>query len=118
MSDKTTRFCTSAPVYCHDRTGGNNKWIEEAISEKYIKYYDYKGFSNIKEIGHGGFGKVYRANWKNPRNTLALKSLKYFNENNETAFEKLFYEVIVVYYILSSSIMNTFVIKIFFNRLD
>ncbi|PKY60047.1 hypothetical protein RhiirA4_550541, partial [Rhizophagus irregularis] len=42
-----------------------NKWIEEAISKKLIKYYEYKQFYNIQEIGSGGFGKVYRANWKN-----------------------------------------------------
>ncbi|POG60878.1 kinase-like domain-containing protein [Rhizophagus irregularis DAOM 181602=DAOM 197198] len=39
-------------------------WIEEAITKKHIKYYDYKHFNNIQEIGSGSFGKVYRANWK------------------------------------------------------
>ncbi|RGB42326.1 kinase-like domain-containing protein [Rhizophagus diaphanus] len=32
-------------------------WIEEAIAKKHIKYYDYKHFNNIQEIGSGGFGK-------------------------------------------------------------
>ena len=55
-------------------------WIEEGISKKYIKYYDYKHFNNIQEIGIGGFGKVYRANWKNSEQYLALKSFLNFDE--------------------------------------
>ncbi|POG59809.1 uncharacterized protein OCT59_021139 [Rhizophagus irregularis] len=62
-------------------------WIEEAISKKRIKQYDYKDFSNFKVISDRGFGKVYRANWKNPRNTLALKSL------NDSTAEKIVYEL-------------------------
>ncbi|GES83952.1 kinase-like domain-containing protein [Rhizophagus clarus] len=49
-------------------------WIEESIAKKQIKYYDYKYFDNIQEIGFGSFGKVYRANWKNSHNNLTLKS--------------------------------------------
>jgi hypothetical protein len=41
------------------------KWIEEAISKRHIKYYDYKHFRNLHKIGNGAFGKIYRANWKN-----------------------------------------------------
>ena len=55
------------------------KWIEEAISKDHIKYYEYEHFSNIQEIGSGGFGKVYRANWKSSYNYLALKSFYNFN---------------------------------------
>ncbi|CAB4438286.1 unnamed protein product [Rhizophagus irregularis] len=33
-------------------------WIEEAITKKHIKYYDYKHFNNIQEIGSGSFGKL------------------------------------------------------------
>jgi hypothetical protein len=38
-----------------------NKWIEDAISKKLIKYYEFEQFNNIQEIGYGGFGKVYCA---------------------------------------------------------
>jgi serine/threonine protein kinase len=54
-------------------------WIEEAISKKHIKYYEYKYFSNIQEIGTGGFGKVYRASWKSSDQYVALKSLLNFD---------------------------------------
>ncbi|GBC02723.1 hypothetical protein RclHR1_04780010 [Rhizophagus clarus] len=63
---------------------GNNSnewinWIEESIAKKQIKYYDYKHFNNIQEIGIGSFGKVYRANWKNSNSYLMLKSFDNFN---------------------------------------
>jgi serine/threonine protein kinase len=60
-------------------------WIEESITKKHIKYYEYEQFHNIKEIGSGGFGKVYRANWKNSPKYFALKS--FFNLNNATVKE-------------------------------
>ncbi|CAB5346648.1 unnamed protein product [Rhizophagus irregularis] len=35
---------------------------------------------NVQKIGFGGFGEVYRANWKSSRNYLALKSFPDFND--------------------------------------
>ena len=60
------------------------KWIEEAIAKEYLKYYEYNHFNNIQKIGSGSFGKVYRANWKNPGQYVALKS---FNLGNVTVKE-------------------------------
>ena len=60
-------------------------WIEEAIVKEYFNYYEYKHLSNLQEIGSGAFGKVFRANWKNSRQHLALKS--FFNLNNITVKE-------------------------------
>ena len=60
-------------------------WIEEALAKEYLKYYEYEKFKNIQEIGSGAFGKVFRANWKNFENYLALKS--FFNLNNVTVKE-------------------------------
>ncbi|EXX57408.1 uncharacterized protein OCT59_024001 [Rhizophagus irregularis] len=54
-------------------------WIEESIVKKQIKYYDHKDFNNIKEIGLGNFGRVYRSNWKNSHSFLALKSFINFD---------------------------------------
>ncbi|CAB4404697.1 unnamed protein product [Rhizophagus irregularis] len=61
------------------------KWIEEAITKYCFKYYEFKYFNNFQEVGSGGFGKVYRANWKNSHKYFALKYL--FNLNNATAKE-------------------------------
>jgi predicted unusual protein kinase regulating ubiquinone biosynthesis (AarF/ABC1/UbiB family) len=63
-------------------------WIEDAISKKLIKYYEYEYFRNFKEIGSGSFGKVYRASWKSHRH-LALKS---FSNN---AIKEIVHEVII-----------------------
>ena len=60
-------------------------WIEDAISKKHIKYYEYNHFSNFQKIGTGGFGKVYCANWKNSGQYFALKS--FLNLNNVTIKE-------------------------------
>ncbi|PKK73448.1 kinase-like protein [Rhizophagus irregularis] len=62
-----------------------DKWVEDAISKKYIKHYEYKHFINIQEIGTGSFGKVYRANWKNLEQCLALNS--FLKLDNITAKE-------------------------------
>ncbi|CAB4477922.1 unnamed protein product [Rhizophagus irregularis] len=60
-------------------------WIEESISKEYYRFYEFEHFSNIQIIGTGGFGKVYRASWKNSEQYLALKS--FFNIDNVTAKE-------------------------------
>jgi hypothetical protein len=67
-------------------------WIEESISRKHIKYYDFKYFSDIQETGAGNFGKVYRANWKNSEQYLALKS--FFNLDSVT-IKELVHEVVI-----------------------
>ncbi|RGB36597.1 kinase-like domain-containing protein [Rhizophagus diaphanus] len=71
----------------HNNENNNEwvNWIEEAIAKEYFKYYEFKNFKNFKVIGTGGFGKVYRANWKNVERYLALKS--FFNLDNITVKE-------------------------------
>ena len=69
-------------------------WIEEAISKEYFRYYEHKHFSNIQNIGTGGFGKVYRANWKSSEQYLAFKS--FANFNNAAALKEIVREVIQV----------------------
>ncbi|GES93389.1 kinase-like domain-containing protein [Rhizophagus clarus] len=68
-----------------DNSNSNNwnKWIEKAISKRLIKYYEFKDFSNIQEIGSGGFAKVYRANWKKSHIRYAIKS--FIKIDNATA---------------------------------
>jgi serine/threonine protein kinase len=65
-------------------------WIEGAIDKEYYKLYEYKHFHNIQEIGSSAFGKVYRANWKNSEQYIALKS--FFNLN-EVAVKEIVHEV-------------------------
>ncbi|CAB4379727.1 unnamed protein product [Rhizophagus irregularis] len=69
----------------YDNIDDPNECIEEAISKKHIKYYEYEHFSNIEKIGFGAFGKVYRANWRNNEQYLALKS--FFNHDKANTKE-------------------------------
>jgi hypothetical protein len=73
MSDNNETKITNEPKEVN--------WIEDAISNKHIKYYEIDHFSNFQEIGTGGFGKVYRASWRN-RGYFALKS--FFNLDQNT----------------------------------
>ncbi|CAG8673333.1 11912_t:CDS:1, partial [Ambispora gerdemannii] len=52
-----------------------NKWLETAISENQIKFFDYKGFIDINVIGHGAFGEVYKSKLKKDGRTFAMKCL-------------------------------------------
>ena len=49
-------------------------WLENSISNKQIKYYEYSDFKNIQLIGNGSFGSVFCTNWKNTGIFLALKT--------------------------------------------
>ncbi|SRR6266540_3170426 len=78
-------------------------WIEEAITRKHIKYYEYQHFSNFHKIGSGAFGMVYRVNWKNSEQHLVLKS--FFNLDNATVKE-IVREVITKLIICVSSLFR------------
>ncbi|CAB4404698.1 unnamed protein product [Rhizophagus irregularis] len=60
-------------------------WIEDAISKRLIRYYDYKYFNDIQDVGSGGFGQVSRAKWRKNDQYFALKS--FFNLNHITINE-------------------------------
>ncbi|RGB26725.1 kinase-like domain-containing protein [Rhizophagus diaphanus] len=93
-------------------------WIEEYIVKKQIKYYDHKDFNNIKEIGLGNFGRVYRANWKNSHSFLALKSIIYFDIIAKEIVNELklqrevyFHENIIHFYGITTEIQSDNSIK-------
>jgi hypothetical protein len=49
-------------------------WIEKAVTENYIKYYNYAEFTNLKEINHGSVGNIFQASWKGTDTFLVVKS--------------------------------------------
>ncbi|GBC02575.1 hypothetical protein RclHR1_00470005 [Rhizophagus clarus] len=65
-------FITSI-VYLNKKRNSKFNWLEAAISNNYIKYYEYKHFKNIHRVGTGYFGEVFRANYKDSEQYLALK---------------------------------------------
>src|ERR1051325_11618553 len=49
-------------------------WVEKAVTENYIKYYNYSEFTNMKEINNGSVGSIFRANWQGTDTLLVIKS--------------------------------------------
>jgi hypothetical protein len=74
-------------------------WIKEAISKKYIKYYEYENFHNILEIISDEVGKFYRANWKNSNKHLVLRSFANFDDATvkEIVREVNFYSINILF---------------------
>ncbi|GES91157.1 kinase-like domain-containing protein [Rhizophagus clarus] len=70
-------------------TNVTNDWVEEAISKKFIKYYEYKDFQNIEEISNDELGKIYRTNWKNLKQYFVLKSFDLDNIFIKRIIQKL-----------------------------
>jgi len=54
-----------------------HQWLEQAIEENHIKYFDYSCFKNFEYLGTGGFGKVEKAiyNFAGAKIPCALKSI-------------------------------------------
>ena len=48
-------------------------WLDKAITENYIKYYDYTKFTNRKEISSSSYGNTTCANWKDSDTVMVLK---------------------------------------------
>ena len=61
--------------------------VLDRIIQRYesVKYMQYADFDEIKEIGSGGYGTVYTAEYKekNMPRTVVLKRLKNFDETPE-----------------------------------
>ncbi|KAF0555593.1 kinase-like protein [Gigaspora margarita] len=57
-------------------TNVQEEWLEKAIKEDHIIYIDYNKFTDPFRIGSGGFGSVFRCEWRDSGLTVALKCLK------------------------------------------
>jgi hypothetical protein len=88
----STTSTNNGAMHSNRRSNPCINWIEEAIAKRHIKYYEYKNFSNIKEISTGTYGKISRANWKNSNKYLSLKS--FFVRENST-IKEIIHEVIL-----------------------
>ncbi|RIB12263.1 kinase-like domain-containing protein [Gigaspora rosea] len=51
------------------------KWLQKAIEDDLINFFDYHKFDISEEIGRSTHGIVYKALWKDCQLTVALKSL-------------------------------------------
>ena len=64
-------------------------WLEKAVTNEYLDFFEYSEFRNIQSIGSGSFGSIFRANWKN---TDTIFALKFFN-NQKTTLKEVVNEV-------------------------
>ncbi|KAF0445563.1 kinase-like protein [Gigaspora margarita] len=60
----------------------SEEWLKKAVSDGHINYFEYEQFTNGIIIGEGGFGTVYKYEWKNCNLTVALKRLKVKPDKN------------------------------------
>ncbi|KAF0559880.1 kelch-like protein 17 [Gigaspora margarita] len=52
------------------------EWLNRAISEQHINFFNYEKFTEISLINNGGFGTIKKALWNQTKLTVALKSIK------------------------------------------
>ncbi|KAF0542821.1 kinase-like protein [Gigaspora margarita] len=52
------------------------EWLEKAILDGHINFLDYNKFTEPVVIGVGGFGKVFKYEWKDTELSVALKCLR------------------------------------------
>ena len=74
--------------------------VEKAISENYIKYYNYSDFTNMKEINNGSVGNIHKANWKGANTLLVVKS------SYKLSIEEIVNEVLLFYKFKMQDIIN------------
>jgi len=53
----------------------NRIWLENSITQQYIRYYEYKDLTDRVLIGMGGYGRVYKASVKQCDINIAIKQL-------------------------------------------
>src|ERR1043165_4420344 len=71
------KFFLSAKMITDKQANNSNDyvdWVEKAVTENYIKYYEYSEFTNMKMINNGSVGNVFRASWKGTDTLLVVKS--------------------------------------------
>ncbi|CAG8636858.1 14545_t:CDS:2, partial [Gigaspora rosea] len=51
-------------------------WLDKAISNEYIHYFNHNDLTDFMKIDQGGSGEVYKAWWEDCNLMVALKSLK------------------------------------------
>ncbi|KAF0469313.1 kinase-like protein [Gigaspora margarita] len=76
----------------------SKEWLDKVITKKLLNWFDFKEFSDFKEIGKGAFGKVYNFEWRCRAMTVALKTLKNWDEKNVHKFVKSSHPNIIQFY--------------------
>ena len=72
------------------------EWLEKAIDERHINYIEYNKFTDPVVIDIGGFGSVFRYEWRDSGLTVALKCLKADTIVDESIIQGFIYEVLFI----------------------
>ncbi|CAG8794297.1 25375_t:CDS:2, partial [Gigaspora rosea] len=59
------------------------KWLENAISNRLINYFDHNEFRNIKKISDSEISLVHKSEWTKCGLIVALKSVNFDIEGND-----------------------------------
>jgi len=65
-------------------------WLERSIQDKYIRYYSEEELDNLKVLGNGGFGIVYKARHKTLDIAVAIKCLWPRKTSDDEDYYKVF----------------------------
>ncbi|CAG8828151.1 17181_t:CDS:1, partial [Gigaspora margarita] len=69
-------------------TNSTFKWFEEAINQSQINFINYDEFYNFRIISKGGFGSVFKVEWKDTEMIIALKKIDIDYDKNARRFIK------------------------------
>ncbi|KAF0420604.1 kinase-like protein [Gigaspora margarita] len=69
------------------------EWFKNAISKKHISYFEFNKFTDPVKIGSGGFGEVFKYEWKGSYSTVALKCLRVERTVDEKAIKNFINEL-------------------------
>ena len=78
------------------RTSQHHQWLERAIEEKNIRYFDYSHFKDFEFLAAGEFGKVQKAiyDFAGAEIPYVLKSI--FNLQDAKIERKALYHLIIM----------------------
>ncbi|CAG8802537.1 1088_t:CDS:1, partial [Gigaspora margarita] len=59
------------------------KWLENAISDRLISYFDHNEFHNVEKISGSEISLVYKSEWTKCGIIVALKNVNFDIEGND-----------------------------------
>ncbi|CAG8648638.1 1469_t:CDS:2 [Gigaspora margarita] len=72
-------------INSHTQSSRNLEWYRQALEEGRIVKFEYSGFNNLREIGRGGYGVVYLADYGDQKESLAEIIFKIVRGDREVA---------------------------------
>ncbi|RIB17949.1 kinase-like domain-containing protein [Gigaspora rosea] len=74
--NKSLSITTSMGSNIQNEESIPENWLKKAISDRHVNYIEYNKFTNPIVVDDGGFGRVFKYEWKDCELMVALKCLK------------------------------------------